>query len=88
MDESELHIDGNGVAGMLQQVFVTEVTTVKRVCQSCGEEHPIGSHRAYAGAGTVLRCPACGDVAATVGVLPGEYVIGLRGAWRLPASTG
>jgi hypothetical protein len=87
MGESELHTDGNGVAGLLQQFFVTEVTTVRRVCQTCGEEHPIGAHRAYAGAGTVLRCPACGDVAAIVSALPGESVIGLRGAWRLPTST-
>jgi uncharacterized protein DUF6510 len=83
MDTSEIHTDGNGVAGMLQQIFVTEITAAHRVCESCGEEHPIGAHRAYSGAGTVLRCPGCGDVAAFVSELPNEYVIGLRGAWRL-----
>jgi predicted RNA-binding Zn-ribbon protein involved in translation (DUF1610 family) len=82
MDESGLHTDGNGVAGLLQELFVGEITTARRVCQSCGQESAIGEHRAYAGAGPVLRCPSCGDVAATVAVLPNEYVIGLHGAWR------
>jgi hypothetical protein len=83
MDEAELHTDGNGIAGLLQEVFVGEVTTARRVCDGCGQEFAIGAHRAYAGAGPVLRCPGCGDVAATVVVLPDEYVIGLHGAWRL-----
>ena len=88
MESSELHIDGNGVAGMLQEIFVTEITTARRVCDGCGEEHPIGEHRAYSGAGTVLRCPGCGRVAALISALPDEYVIGLRGAWRVSRSAG
>ena len=60
MEGTDLHIDGNGVAGLLQEIFVTEITTARRVCQGCGEQHPIGAHRAYSGAGTVLRCPGCG----------------------------
>jgi hypothetical protein len=85
MDTSELHTDGNGVAGLLQQIFVTEITTVRRVCDGCGGEYAIGEHHAYSGAGAVLRCPGCGAVAAAVSVLPGEYVIGMSGSWRLPA---
>jgi hypothetical protein len=83
MDTSQLHTDGNGIAGLLQEIFVGEITAARRVCDSCGQEHPIGAHLAYSGAGTVLRCPGCGDVACCVAVLPGEYVVGLRGAWRL-----
>jgi predicted RNA-binding Zn-ribbon protein involved in translation (DUF1610 family) len=86
MDSSELHTDGNGVAGLLQQVFVSEITTARRVCAGCGQEHAIGEHMAYSGAGTVLRCPTCGDVAAAVSVLPGEYVIGMHGTWRLASA--
>jgi predicted RNA-binding Zn-ribbon protein involved in translation (DUF1610 family) len=83
MDTSELHTDGNGIAGLLQQIFVPEITMARRVCDACGQEHAIGAHRAYRGAGAVLRCPSCGAVAATVAELPGEYVIGMHGAWRL-----
>jgi hypothetical protein len=86
MNTPEMHTDGNAVAGMLQEIFVAEITAARRVCESCGQEHPIGAHRAYSGAGTVLRCPGCGDVAAFVSDLPGEYVIGLRGAWRFTKS--
>src|SRR3954465_15578360 len=43
MDASELHTDGNGIAGLLQQVFAGEITTVRRVCDECGDEYPIGS---------------------------------------------
>ena len=83
MGELELHTDGNAIAGLLQEVFVGEITVARRVCDGCGQEHAIGAHRAYEGAGTVLRCPGCGTVALTVSVLPNEYVIGLQGAWRL-----
>jgi hypothetical protein len=85
MDTSELHTDGNGMAGLLQQIFVAEITAARRVCDGCGEEHPIGAHRAYSGAGAVLRCPGCGAVAATVSERPGEYVVAIHGAWRLAA---
>ena len=66
MDTDELHTDGNSIAGLLQEVFVAEMTASRRTCQSCGEDHPIGSHRLYGGAGYVLRCPACGDIAASI----------------------
>jgi uncharacterized protein DUF6510 len=84
MDTPELRTDGNAFAGVLQEVFVTEMTSVRRVCQSCRNEHAIGEHLAYTGAGKVLRCPSCGDLAATVSELPGELVVSTHGAWRLP----
>ena len=37
---------------------------MQRRCHSCGAENALGAHRAYQGAGVVLRCPACADVAA------------------------
>ena len=78
-----MHVDGNGIAGLLQEVFVTEITSAQRVCDGCGEEHAIGEHRAYSGAGKVLRCPGCDAVAATVTQTPGEIVIGFTGVWRV-----
>jgi hypothetical protein len=81
----ELHTDGNGIAGLLQQVFAAEVTTAERVCQSCRAQRAIGAHRSHAGAGMVLRCPECGDVAATIVERPGEYVMSFHGAWTFAA---
>jgi ribosomal protein S27E len=78
-----IHTDGNAVAGLLQEVFAAEITAAERVCDGCGQEHAIGAHRAYTGAGTVLRCPGCGAVAATVAELPGEIVVAFSGAWKV-----
>ena len=83
MGELEVHTDGNAIAGLLQEVFVGEITAARRVCDGCGQEFAIGSHRAYEGAGTVLRCPGCESVALTVSVLPQEYVLALHGVWRV-----
>jgi predicted RNA-binding Zn-ribbon protein involved in translation (DUF1610 family) len=83
MEMSELHTDGNGVAGMLQEIFAVEMTGVIRVCDGCGSRHAVGEHLAYQGAGTVLRCPSCGKVAAAIGVLPDGYVIDMYGVWKV-----
>lgn len=78
----EVHTDGNEAAGLFQEIFAAEITAARRLCDGCGREYAIGAHRAYGGAGTVLRCPGCGAIAATVTESPREYVIGLTGAWR------
>jgi hypothetical protein len=83
MEAGSLHTDGNEIGGLLQEVFVAEVTSAGRVCQSCGLDSQIGAHRLYHGAGLVLRCPGCGDVAAVIAVLPDRNVISLRGTWSL-----
>jgi hypothetical protein len=77
----ELHTDGNAIAGLLQEIFATEMTTAIRKCQSCRQRHAIGEHRLYTGAGLVLRCPNCGDIAAAIGTHPDEYRVSLFGAW-------
>jgi hypothetical protein len=83
MSDDALHTDGNAIAGLLAEIFQAEITTVERTCQSCASTRMVGAHRAYQGAGTVLRCPVCGDVAARVAVLPAEHVVELRGVWLL-----
>ena len=79
----ELHTDGNAIAGMLQEVFVAEVTDARRVCATCRKENAIGAHRLFQGAGYVLRCPSCGDVAAAIAVRPDAYALSLRGTWSM-----
>ena len=76
---TEVHTDGNGVAGLLSEVLAVEVTTMQRRCQSCGAENALGAHRAYHGAGIVLRCPACADVALRIGVTDDVLVFEVRG---------
>jgi len=81
MTERMLHTDANAVAGLLQEVFVEEITMAQRVCQSCSGRSATGAHRVYRGAGIVLRCPTCGDVAARISVLPEGRILELRGVW-------
>jgi uncharacterized Zn finger protein len=78
-----LWLDGNALAGLLDEVFGAEMTTAMRRCQSCGTQSAIGAHRAYAGAGAVLRCPACGDLAMTIASLRDRRVVHLAGEWML-----
>ena len=84
----DLWLDGNGVAGLLTEVFGAEVTAVVRGCGSCGTDAAVGANRAYRGAGVVLRCPACGDVAICIAQLPDRNVVQIRGVWafELPRS--
>jgi hypothetical protein len=85
MTEQALWLDGNGLAGLLVEVFGAEMTAMPRQCQSCGTRSAIGAHRAYTGAGIVLRCPVCGDLAARIATLPDRHIVEVRGAWRLQA---
>jgi uncharacterized Zn finger protein len=83
MTDDARWLDGNALAGLLHELFGTELTGLPRGCQSCGQVHPIGAHRLYHGAGTVLRCPACGDVALRVVKLRDRHILHLDGAWRI-----
>jgi uncharacterized protein DUF6510 len=78
----DLHIDGNGVAGLLGEIAAVEVTTMVRTCQGCGARNAIGAHRAYRGAGIVLRCPSCGAVAATIAVREDRLMVDWRGVFE------
>jgi Family of unknown function (DUF6510) len=86
MTMESLHTDGNEAGGILQEVFAAEVTAAGRVCQSCRQDNPIGAHRLYHGAGLVLRCPSCDDIAASIVVREEANVISLHGTWSLTRS--
>lgn len=83
MNEVPRWLDGNALAGQLEELFGTEMTSAPHRCQSCGSERPIGSHRLYRGAGMVLRCPVCGDIAMRLATLRGRYVVQLEGRWQM-----
>jgi hypothetical protein len=59
-------VDGNAIAGLLQEVFAFETTTAIGTCAGCGKAGPIGAVHVYRGAGTVLRCPYCDNVLAKI----------------------
>jgi Zn finger protein HypA/HybF involved in hydrogenase expression len=55
----ELMLDGNAIAGLLQEVFAVEMTTAVGVCGACGATEAVGAVHVFRGAGVVLRCPHC-----------------------------
>ena len=77
------HIDGNGIAGLLEEIAGAEMTAVVRTCQSCGERRPLADHRAHRSAGIVLRCPGCQDVAIVIGRQPRRLVVEWSGTFEL-----
>jgi hypothetical protein len=83
MSEAARWLDGNALGGLLLELFGTELTAAPHRCESCGAMRPLAEHRLYLGAGAVLRCPVCEQVAMVVATLPDRHVLRLTGAWQL-----
>ena len=62
----ELMLDGNAIAGLLQEVFAVEMTTAIGICDGCGAANAIGAVHVFRGAGVVMRCPHCGNALAKI----------------------
>jgi uncharacterized protein DUF6510 len=83
MSEDARSLDGNALGGLLQELFSADMTAAPHTCRSCGAERPVAAHRVYLGAGTVLRCPVCDQIALVVAALRDRYIVHLTGAWRM-----
>ena len=60
---SDLVLDGNAAAGLLQEIFVLDVTTAQIQCAACDSTAAVGSLRLYAAPmGVVLRCTHCDGI--------------------------
>ena len=56
-------LDGNAAAGLLQEIFVLEITTAQIQCDTCGSAAAVGSLPLYAvPMGAVLRCAHCDSI--------------------------
>jgi Family of unknown function (DUF6510) len=76
---SELMLDGNAAAGLLQEIFAVEMTTVVGICDHCGTSGEVGTMHLYRGAGLTLRCATCEAVLLKI-VTSGERTwLDLRG---------
>jgi len=74
-------LDANAAAGMLQEIFGTEMTAVVGRCANCGNRAPIGSLRAHVGPGIVLRCSVCAEIVMRfMRRADGSYLVDVRGA--------
>jgi hypothetical protein len=82
MDDST-GLDANAVAGLLNEVFGTEMTDVASRCAHCGNRAEIGTFRAYGlnGPGVVLRCSTCTEIVLRImRRADGTYLVDIRGA--------
>ncbi len=76
-----LMLDGNALAGMLNEIFGVEMTTAPIECASCGKEGELGSLWAFLESpGYVLRCPNCQNIILRMAQTPGMVYVDARGA--------
>jgi len=74
-------LDGNGVGGLLAELFGADVTGADCCCAHCGNVGPLGTLRVYVAAGIVLRCSACsGLVMRVMTRSDGSHLLDARGA--------
>ena len=83
MDETDLRLDGNHVAGLLAEVFQFDMTVEWCGCAACGARNQLGALQVYAhGMGAVLCCPGCGQTLLRIARGGGRWWLDLRGmAW-------
>lgn len=76
-----LMVDGNGVGGMLYDLFRGEMTASPTECAHCGREEQVGELLAFTQApGLVLRCPACENTVLRMVETPSFRYLDARGA--------
>lgn len=76
-----LTVDGNAIAGLLAEVFGTDVTGEAERCAHCGTTSVLGMFRVYMrGPGAVVRCPACTDVVLRIARTPSGVRVDVAGA--------
>ncbi|HEX8918607.1 MAG TPA: DUF6510 family protein [Chloroflexota bacterium] len=87
MDNSRL--DGNAMAGLLEEIFPFEATTVSALCAGCGSMDVLGKEIVYADApGMVMRCAHCENVLIRVVHGGGRYWLDMRGVICLQIPAG
>lgn len=73
-------LDGNAIAGLLQEVFGHEMTTATGVCAHCGSKGLLAECRVYVRApGVVVRCRTCDAVLAVILERSSQHCVDLQG---------
>jgi hypothetical protein len=79
-------LDGNALAGALEEVFGRDATTATGVCAHCGRTGQLGAqllYRAPGSHGAVLRCSACEGVLLVIVERPATHLVTMSGVVRL-----
>lgn len=76
----EFMLDGNAVAGLLQELFGAEMTTSRAQCAHCGKVSMLGAMLLFGGAmGNVLRCPWCEEVTMRILARNDDFWLDMQG---------
>jgi hypothetical protein len=81
--DDPLTLDANAVAGILHEVFGTEMTAQASQCAHCGNRALLGTLRVYDidGPGIVMRCSTCTEIVIRlVRRADGTFLVDARGA--------
>jgi hypothetical protein len=82
MDDTELRLDGNALAGVLEELFTVDLTAAHGRCAHCGRVAEMGAQHLYRyprAPGAVLRCSACEGVLLVLVQRPDGYRVTLQG---------
>jgi len=88
--DGAMTLDGNAVAGLLEEIFGTDLTGQPCICAHCGNRAEAGSLRAFTqGPGVILRCSVCGEVMIRIVQTADSTYLDLRGtaSLRMPRPT-
>jgi hypothetical protein len=76
-------LDGNAIAGILEDIFGEDMTTTTATCSGCGRSGPLAETAVYVRApGVVVRCRHCDTVLAVVVEGRATYCVDLTGIRR------
>jgi hypothetical protein len=76
-----LMVDGNALAGQMEQIFRRDMTMAVARCSACEVDTEIGALLAFIrGPGAVLRCPACHTAVARIVETPAALYLDVQGA--------
>ena len=76
-------LDANAVAGLLHEVFGSEMTAQESQCAHCGNQAAVGTLRVYDmyGPGVIMRCSVCTEIVVRVVRRPdGTFLVDSAGA--------
>jgi Family of unknown function (DUF6510) len=77
-------LDGNAIAGLLVDVFGTEMTTAKGTCASCGTSAQLAELAVYVRApGTIVRCRNCESIVMVLVTIRDITCVDVRGLAEL-----
>jgi len=73
-------VDGNDLAGAVQELFTTDLTVARGRCAGCGHVSMVAQAHVYNRApGLVARCPSCDAVLMRLVRAPGRAYLDLSG---------